>query len=199
MAEPIKIDLVPKDHSNDTIVKVFNPLNQDFVHKFDGKEKTIPAGKAKSFPENVGVLLASHLGMLITTSVAMKERKTLLDKISDYAGKMKLEQKPYPRFAIRAAEVAKLLVLPEDAEETPDTSAIAQAASEKGAEGKAGAKQASQNINPQNIELVDQSMTVAEMKKILAKKGVEFKNNAKKSELEALLAKTIKNEESDKE
>ncbi len=198
MAEPIKIDLVPKDHSTDKIVKVFNPLSQDFVQRYDGKEKVIPAGKTKAFPENVGVLLAKHLGVLITTGVAMKEREELLKTINDKAEKNREDQKTYPRFAIRAADVAKLLVMDEEETKTPDPSEIEKAASEAGAQGKAGAPDGGKTIDPRKIEFGG-SLTAADLKKALKAKGVSFKKNDKKADLEALLAEAIKKEESDKE
>lgn len=107
------INKLPKDVSDRDIKAVYNPLQDDFTHKFDGKEETIPSGDFAMFPENIARHLARHLSKRIVMTISEDELNERLQGISEDNKKAKiiLQSKPFSRFDIRTGNVAKLLVM----------------------------------------------------------------------------------------
>lgn len=138
MAKPIDIRKVPVDVSDKTVKAVYNPLDVDFVHAFDGEDQTIPSGEFATFPENIAVHLARHLAKRIVMQVGYEEREEILKTLTGEKEKMTVEMKPIPRFTYRVGDVAKLLVTDVKAQEVPSDEDILKVASEK--EGKKGEK-----------------------------------------------------------
>jgi len=131
MAKSIGIKSVPKDLSDVNLKSVYNPLKIDFVHRFDGEEFVLQAGKRTTFPENVAVHMAKHLAKKIVTYVADEEREALLETIADGKEKVTVQMKPYPRFDRRVGNVAKLLVGEVSDSDDVDKSNILKTASEE--------------------------------------------------------------------
>lgn len=135
MAEPKALSAVEKD-IDDTISKaVYNPLKVDFTHKFDGEEITIKAGEKYICPQNVAVLIAKHLAMVIVKRVATEDRMKLIEQLEDKEEKRQAASKPYPLFSYRVGDVAKMLVIEHD-DELPKASDILDEASEDSARSK---------------------------------------------------------------
>lgn len=109
MARVVPLRKVKKDYSTVSVKSVYNPLTEEFTHKFDGEEITIPAGKRVELPENVAVHMARHLAKKIVTYTASNEREALLKTI-EQGKRITVDSKPYPRFDRRTGDVAKLLV-----------------------------------------------------------------------------------------
>ena len=64
MAELTPLKDVPKDADENLVVRVYNPLSEDFVGKFGGKEFILTPG-ATLFPQPIARHLAKHLAQKI--------------------------------------------------------------------------------------------------------------------------------------
>ena len=68
MAKILDIKDVPKSPNTGFMSKpVYNPLNENFTHSWDGTPYTIPAGEVRDFPEFLAYHLAKHLAQKIVS------------------------------------------------------------------------------------------------------------------------------------
>lgn len=94
----VDIDQIPPDIDPMAVGVVKNPLKEDFVHAFSGKDLVIPAESEKQFPLPVAVHMVKHLAEKIIRAefrkkiAAIKDTKTKelesSKPIPDYKGKI---------------------------------------------------------------------------------------------------------------
>ena len=87
----VEISEVPPSPHTDhfKIQVVYNPLNEDFTHTFDGRPFTIPARSKKEFPEFLAYHLAKHLSMKIAQ---MEQDGKISERIEAEAGENVTEE-----------------------------------------------------------------------------------------------------------
>ena len=80
----VDIKNVPPDPNTGFMpLKVYNPLNEDFTHSWDGIPYTIPAGEVAMFPEFVARHLAKHLAQkIVSTRWLIKINKEAVGQIT---------------------------------------------------------------------------------------------------------------------
>ena len=83
-AKIIDIANVPPSPNTGFMSKpVYNPLNEDFTHSWDGVAYTIPAGETRDFPEFLARHLAKHLAKkIVSTRWEIKIRKDAIGQIT---------------------------------------------------------------------------------------------------------------------
>lgn len=112
MATAVSLREVPKDHDNLKIYRVYNPLSEKYVHRFNGEEMVIESGESMVATENVCVLIARHLAKKVVELIAEDELEEVLKKI-DPSKRNTIRMKPIQNYVERVAEVSKILVLEE--------------------------------------------------------------------------------------
>ena len=64
------------------LIKIYNPLPEDFDWKWDGKDYSIPAKSSKEFPEFMAKHFAEHLaGKILSENWELKVKKELGDVV----------------------------------------------------------------------------------------------------------------------
>lgn len=198
MAQAVPLNEVPKDVSARKVASVYNPLKEDFIHKFDGEEQIVKKGEHGIFPENIAVHLAKHLAKRVVMTIAGEERAKLIKEL-DKNEQVTVSMKPYPRFDKRVGDVAKLLVSAVDNNKKVDGDTIRSAASEENArantqttldDAKAPSGELADTTQPSVDEVVSDydEMTQPALKKLANERNVEREDDKKPTLVAALVA-----------
>ena len=131
MSNVVDIRQIKKDADDTKVVAVYNPLQEDFTHKFDGVEQTIPSGKHELFPENIARHLAGHLAKRIVGQIAEQERQEESEGVEGSKSKITILMKPYKQYGKRCEQLAKALVSKPEEKETPTSEELMEIAKEK--------------------------------------------------------------------
>lgn len=191
MTQVVALKNVPKDVSDRTSKAVYNPLKQDFTHKFDGEDQTIPAGDYLIVPENIAVHLALHLARAIVRTVAKADREKLLKTLSDEK-RVTADMKPYPLYNYRSGDVALLLVSDPKNPKAPKKEEILKAADEAEARAKdRGEIKPKEEVKPIDADLADdeeeemklEDMTLKQLREFADQTGIDLGKLTKKDDI----------------